>query len=144
MSANEEIQSLHKDVRKIGKWLRGIVKLFVAFFLFALLNICIDIFTKHTQLISADSFRLLQEGLKVFINQNLVTFISILSEHKLLTALVMAFACAFSVELAVRAFAPVHADSESGNQTDNHDEFKQDCVAATGVVSYKQKVCFLS
>ena len=135
---------LHKDVREIGKMLRSFVKFFVAFFLFALLNLCIDLFTKHTHLISVESFRLLEEGLRVFINQNLLTFVSILSEHKLLTAIVMAFACVFGAEVIVRTFPPVHAGSEGGSKNCNHKEFKQERVSATCAVSYKQKVCFLS
>ena len=135
---------LHKDVREFGKRLHSIVKFFVAFFLFELLNVCIDLFTKHTQLISLDSFRLLEEGLRVFVNQNVVAFFSILSEHKLITAIVMAFVCVFSVEFIVQTFVLVHADSEAGNEANNHKEFKQESVSTSCVVAYKQKVCFLS
>ena len=141
-----EFETLHQDVRKFGKTLRGIVKFFVAFFLFALLNLCIDLFAKHAQTISADSFRLLEEGLKAFINQNLVAFFSLFSEHNLFAAVLMAVTCVFGAEFVSGAiFAPVHLDSEKSSEKENHKEFKkQECVSATCLVAYKQKVCFLS
>lgn len=143
---HNELETLHQDVRKFGKTLRGIVKFFVAFFLFELLNLCIDFFTKHTQLITADTFRLLEEGLKAFVNQNLVAFFSIFSEHNLFAAVLMTFACVFGAEFVADAlFTFVNFDSEKSREKENHKVFKkQECASVTCVVAYKQKVCFLS
>ena len=135
---------LNKDVRKFGKMLRSFVRFFVAFFLFALLNLCVDLFTKHSHLLSVESFRLLEEGLRGFINQNLLTFVSILSEHNLLSAVVLAFTCVFGAAIVARALATVHNDEQSDDKVSDHREDKQECVSIPSVVSYKQKVCFLS
>ena len=141
---NEGIDKFNKDVRRFGKLLRSIVKFVVAFFSFALLNICIDLFTKHTHLLSVNNFRLLQEGLRVFINQNLVTFTSIIAERDLFAAMVMAFACLFGAAVISRAFITANSDANGNNEVKDYKQVKNDCKTVSCTVSYKQKVCFLS
>ena len=141
---NEGIDKFNKDVRRFGKLLRSIVKFVVAFFSFALLNICIDLFTKHTHLLSVNNFRLLQEGLRVFINQNLVTFTSIIAERDLFAAMVMAFACLFGAAVISHAFITANSDANGNNEVKDYKQVKNDCKTVSCTVSYKQKVCFLS
>lgn len=142
--ANDELETLNRDVRKFGKTLRSIVEFFVAFFLVALLNLCIDLFAKHTQLITADSFRLLEEGLRTFINQNVIAFVSIISEHNFFAAVAMAFACVFGATLIVENFVATHVIYQASSKRNDHKEFTQECATSSCVVAYKQKVCFLS
>ena len=143
-NSNEGMETLNKDVRKFGKMLRSFVKFFVAFFLFTLLNLCLDLFTKHTQLLSVETFRLLEGGLRAFVNQNVLAFISILSEHNLFAAVAVAFACVFGSLVVAHTFATVHVDCEADNQVREHKQDKQECASVPHVVSYRQKVCFLS
>ena len=135
---------LNNDVRKFGKMLKSFVKFFFAFLLFSLFNLCLDLFTKHTHLLSVETFRLLEQGLRVFVNQNLITFVSILSEHNLFAALAIVFVCAFEVTVVVHALATVKATHESDGSVTQHKQTEQECVVASCTVAYKQKVCFLS
>lgn len=144
LKANEGIETLHKDVQEVGKMLKSIVKFFVAFFLFLLFNACLDLFTKHTHLISLNSFRMLEEGLQVYINQNLLAFLSIVSENNLFAALMVAFTCVFATAVIVSTLAAATSDSESDNQVKDRKQFKQEGFSVSCVVAYKQKVCFLS
>lgn len=144
LNASEEMEKFNKDVRKFGKMLKSFVRFFVAFFLFLLFNLCLDLFTKHTHLISLDNFRFLEEGLRVFINQSVVPFASVLSEHNLFAAVVLACTCVFDTIIIVHALAPMQIDSEKDSQVEEHKQFKQECVSASCIVAYKQKVRFLS
>ena len=144
LNTSEEMSKFNKDVRKVGKLLKSIVRFFVAFFFFLVFNLCLDLFTKHTHLISLENFRFLEEGLRVFINQNVVAFASVLSEHNMLATAIITFACVFDSFVIVYAFTAIPTDTESEGQAKEHKQFKQECVSASSVVSYKQKVCFLS
>ena len=141
---NGGMEKLNKDVRKFGKMVRGFVRFFVAFFLFALLNLWIDVFTKHTHLLSAHTFRLLEEGLHAFINQNVLAFTSIISERNLFASIAMAVDGVFGSICIASVLATAKSDNKGDNNVRNHKQFKEDCVAASSTVSYRQKVCFLS
>ena len=123
---------------------RSFVKFFVAFFLFALLNLWIDVFTKHTHLLSVNTFRLLEEGLHAFVNQNVMTFVSIINEHNLFAAVAIAFAGAFGAAVIASVIATAKSHDNGDNQVRDHKQVKQDCQTVACTVSYRQKVCFLS
>ena len=144
LSVNEGMEKLNKDVRRFGKMVRTFVKFFVAFFLFTVLNLCIDVFTKHSHLLSAHTVRLLEEGLHAFINQNVHTFVSIIVERNLFAMIAAAFAGVFGVSCIAGVLATARSHDKGDDNVRNHEQFKQDCVAATSTVSYRQKVCFLS
>ena len=144
LSVNEGMEKLNKDVRKFGRMVKSFVKFFVAFFLFALLNLWIDVFTKHSHLLSAHTFRLLEDGLHAFINQNVSAFVSVIAERNLFAALALAFAGVFGVTCIASVLATVQSDDKGDNNVRAHSQFRQDCVASSSTVSYRQKVCFLS
>ena len=143
LNVNEGMEKLNKDVRKFGKMLRGFVKFFVAIFLFALLNLWIDVFTKHTHLLSVNTFRLLEEGLHAFVNQNVMTFVSIISEH-FLDAAMAVFAGAFETAVIAGVLVRTKGQDKGDNKVREHKQEKQDCATVSCPVSYRQKVCFLS
>lgn len=141
---NEEVGKFNSDVRKFGKKVRSFVKFFVAFLLFALLNLWIDVFTKHTHLLSAHTFRLLEEGLHAFVNQNVLAFVSIITERNLLATALEALAIVFGVECIVNVIATANTADKGDKPVRDHKQFAQDSVAVYSAVSYKQKVSFLS
>ena len=142
--AREGMEQLNKDVRRFGKMLRLLVKSFIAFLLFVLLNVCIVLLTKRTYLISAQTFHLLEEGLHVFINQSLVTFASIVSQRNTFVVLAFSIVCSFGAGAVTYAFVAPQSDDESDDKVQERNYEEQERVAAPCIVSYKQKVCFLS
>ncbi|MCH5159715.1 MAG: hypothetical protein J1F66_02565 [Clostridiales bacterium] len=141
---NEEVEKLNRDVRRVGKIVSGFVKFLVAFFLFILLDVCIVLFSKHAGLLFLHNFRLLEEGLRVFVSENLLTFFSVIADNNLITAIAMSFACVFGVSYIAYTFTTASRESEGNEQVKEFKQFKQESVNAPCVVSYKQKVCFLS
>ena len=144
LNVNEDVKQLNSDMREIGKKVRAFAKFFVAFFLFALLNLWIDVFTKHTHLLSAHTFRLLEEGLHAFVNQNVMTFVSIITERHLLETAIVAIASVFGVACIASVLAPSNADHNSNHPIRERASFRQEIVEAQSAVSYRHKVCFLS
>ena len=140
----EGMEKLNKDVRKFGKMIRLLVKFLVAFLLFVLLNICIVLITKRTYLLSVQTFRLLEEGLRAFINENLITFASLVSGRNTFLVMAMTLVCSFGVGMISYAFVATQSDDESDDKVQERNYEEQECVAVPCTVSYKQKVCFLS
>ena len=144
LAVNEEVQKFNSDVRKFGKKVRSFVKFFVAFLLFAWLNLCLDVFTKHTHLLSAHTFRLLEEGLHAFVNQNVLAFVSIITERNLITSALMAMVSVFGVVCIASVIVPSNTDDNVDKPACDYKQFAQASVSTYTAVSYKQKVCFLS
>ena len=144
LNANEGLEKLNKHVRRFGKMVRTFVKFFVAFFLLSVFNLCLELFTKHTHLLSLNSVRLFEESLRVFINQNLVAFVSLVSENNLFAAIAVAFACVFGCACIAQFIVSAQSNDDCDNQVKERKQFKQETVSASCVVAYKQKVCFLS
>ena len=144
LAVNEEVGKFNSDVREFGKKVRAFVKFFVAFLLFAMLNLWIDVFTKHTHLLSAHTFRLLEEGLHAFVNQNVLAFVSIITERHLLATAIMALASVFCVDYIASVLATANTDDKGDRPVRDHKQFAQDSVKVYAPVSYKQKVSFLS
>lgn len=144
LNVNEEVKKLNSDVREFGKKVRAFVKFFVAFLLFAWLNLCIDVFTKHTHLLSAHTFRLLEEGLHAFINQNVLAFVSIITERKVIATALMAMASACGVVCIASVIVSSNTDDNGDKPACDYKQLAQVSVSTYSAVSYKQKVCFLS
>ena len=143
LTVSEEVGKLNREVREFGKKVRAFVKFFVAFLVFALLNLCIDVFTKHTHLLSAHTFRLLEEGLHAFVNQNVLAFVSIITERKLLASALMAMVSVFGV-VCIASVIVSNTDDNGDKPSCDYKQFAQASVSTYTAVSYKQKVCFLS
>ena len=141
---DESVKKLNQDVLKFGKLLKSFVKFMIAFFFFVLLNLGIVIITKHANLLSVQTFQLVEEGLHVYINESLVAFASIISERHVSFFMIMTFALAFGAIGGVHTFVPTQTDDDGDAQVQQRDDQRQDAVEVPCVVSYKQKVRFLS
>lgn len=141
---NEGMQEFNLDVRKFGKLIQFFVKFLFAFLLFALLNALLVVFTKDVHFLSLNTFRLLEEGLRVFINQNLVAFAAVLSENNLTAALMMTFVVVFGVSAIYGVITTSQNEEQQAGCVRDREQNKQDDKIVSCAVSYKQKVCFLS
>ena len=144
---NEQQITLERRVQKLGNYVGTFVKAFVAFFLFFGLNALLSNLVQHTHLFSfnlyVETYRFLQEAVRVLFVDNAFTTTSFLYQFTL--SLVSAIICTSVVEyeLVVRTFAAATEHSDEENYKHDHTE----CVSTVevyNVVSYKQKVCFLS
>ena len=144
LTVSEEVGKFNSDVREFGKKVRAFVRFFVAFLLLATLNLWIDVFTKHTHLLSAHTFRLLEEGLHAFVDQNVLSFVSIITERNMLATALIALASVFSVECIANMIATANTHDKGDRPVRDYKEFAQDSAKVYATVSYKQKVSFLS
>ena len=142
---NEQQIKFVRRVRLFGNCVGMIVKFFAAFIFFIVLNAILTNFAQHTgQLFTLNAYRVIQEGLRVLIVDNAFSTSSIIYQD--LFAIVSALAAVAVTEygLVVNLFGN-YAPASAGNEKQSHKrEQRVQTVNAHSIVSYKQKVCFLS
>lgn len=138
----EGLQQLNTTARKIGNFLKGFAKFLVAVFVYLLLNVCVMLMFDYVKPASMEFVRLLDNGLRVFMSQNLTIILSFFAQYKFVAFSIAVVATAIScvVKFPDKSTpTPFFASKEKHNKT-----FAQYAVSRVCVFSYKQHVAFLA
>ena len=125
-----------------GKFVGTVVKFLVAISLFALVNTLLSNIASHTGFLSLNTWRVLQEGTRVLFVDNAFSATSIFYQDLLAIVEALTFICIASYGLFVQAFG--ETDEQRGAEQEDKREEKAQTVTRYSIVTYKQKVCFLS
>lgn len=143
---NEQQVRLNSNVRKIGNWLHSIVRLFVTLFLFVLINFLLSSLVQHANLTFAKLLHLVQQSAEILFSQSALSAVSSFVYHQSLSImLAVAFFCACLFELVIiKLLCKAVINTEMEKETHSHFSKEFDTEKGETIVSYKQKVCFLS
>lgn len=142
---NERLAEMNNNVRNFGKMLKRVAQFCVALFVFVLLNLVLDSITNHTKILSVNTFRLFEEGMRVFVNDNLFTFVSYVYQQTFNSLLFVACVCfGVAVVFAVAAFVQKRTESADNNCSHCYSRSTEQTVSLVNAISYRHKVCFLS
>ena len=145
---NEQQILLERKVRKIGSWVHTVVKFFVAFFLFVVLNALLSNLAHHTNLFSVNTylntFRFIQEATRVLFVDNAFSTTSIVYQDLMGIVAALTVACVAEYGLVVRALGGATEHAEEEREDQNKREEHPQTVNGYSIISYRQKVCFLS
>ena len=145
---NEQQITFERHAKRVGNWIHTVVKFLVAFFLFIVLNALLSNLAQHTNLFSLNAYinayRFIQEATRVLFIDNAFTTSSIVYQDFLVIVSALTVIGVAEYGLVVRAFG--NAEEHREEEQDNHNkrEEKLQTVQGCSVVSYRQKVCFLS
>ena len=141
---NEQQIRLESNVKKFGNFVQTVVKFFVVFILFTLINAMLSNLAQHTNLFSLSSWRLVEEAVRLLIVDNAFTTSSMFYQDFLAVVASLTFVCVHEYGLVVRTLSGA-CEHNDGEQSDSSKHFEQVQVVNTcAVVSYRHKVCFLS
>ena len=122
-----------------------VVKLFAAFFFFVVLNTLLSNLAQHTDhLFTINTYRIIQEGMRVLFIDNVFSTSSVIYQD--IFSIVSALAAISIVEygLVMRMLGNADSNSSNDKEQNDHHEQRPQTVNGYNIVSYKQKVCFLS
>ena len=142
---NEQQIKFEHRFKLFGNCVGMVVKLVAAFFFFVVLNTLLSNLAQHTDhLFTVNTYRLIQEGTRVLLIDNVFTTTSIIYQD--IFSIVSALAAAFIVEYGLVMHMLGNTDSESASDEKKNCNSEQRTLTVNGynTVSYKQKVCFLS
>ena len=140
---NEQQVRLHRNVRRIGNLLQAVVRVFVTFLLFALLNFLLSNLVQNAHLTFIKLFNIVQESAEVLFSQS-VTALSIAYQHSFCLILAVAFSCVYQFGIVFKALGNGKNDSDKEKETYSKDSCEYNTETGDSTVSYRQKVCFLS
>ena len=79
---NEQQIRLERKFRKVGNWVHSVVKFFVAFLFFVVLNTLISNLAQHTNgLFTVHTWRILEEGVRILFVDNAFSTSSLAYQH---------------------------------------------------------------
>ena len=139
---NERQIKLERNVKKVGSWIGIVVKFFVAFFFFVVLNALLNSLAQHTDLISLNTWKFIEEAARVIFagNASNAHFVYI---NLMCFVMALTFTCVHEFGLVLKALDKGDENEET-KQKDSKREEGLRTVIGCSVVSYKNKVCFLS
>lgn len=141
---NEQQVRLEKNVKRIGNWLQAIVRVFVTFLLFVLINALLSNLVQHTQLTFVKMMGLVQESAEMLLSHSAMSALYLSYQHTLSWILAIAFICVYEIAVVVSALNSGENEPKQANTTFNNDCRSFDTENVDSVVSYRHKVCFLS
>ena len=145
---NEQQITLERRAKKIGNWIYYVVKALLALFLFVGLNALLSNLVQHTNLFSPNTYittvRFIQEATRVLFVDNAFSTSSIVYQDFLSIVAALTVIGVVEYDLVVRAFGTADEHKEEEHENHNKSESKPQTVSSYGIVSYRQKVCFLS
>lgn len=142
---NEQQVRLERHVRRIGNVLHAIVRLFVTFFLFVLINFLLSNLVQHVNLTFVKMMRLVQEVAEVLFSQSAAAATTFMYQHSFSLMFVVASFCAFLMGLVLIKLLNKGTDSSEGEHGSfNEDSHVFNTERGIATVSYRHKVCFLS
>ena len=145
---NEQQITLKRSAQKIGNKIQSVVKAFVAFFLFVGLNALLGNLVQHTNLFSANAYvttmRFVEEATRILLIDNFFTTSSFVCQLAISIVSAVVFAGVVEYDLVLRALG--NANERGEDEKDDYSKHEEHSQTANGynVVSYRQKVCFLS
>ena len=140
---NDQQIRLERKVKKVGNFVGTIVKFFVAFLFFVALNIILSNLAQHPNFSTVHVYRIIQEGARVLLIDNAFSTSSIIYQDILGIVAALTFISVAEYGFVVHLFGDT--DESSLKQAHNGKrEHKPQTVNYCGIVSYKQKVSFLS
>ena len=141
---NEQQVRLERNVRKIGNLLHAVVRFFVTFFLFILINILLSNILQHAHLTLVYTLRLLNNITEVLLNESALSVIYFAYNHSVYILLAFTFTCIYLCSLVLRALVKCDNKSEKGIETYCKENQKFSKKISDSTISYRHKVCFLS
>lgn len=140
---NEQQIRLERRVKTFGNFVGTVVKFFVAFLFFVVLNTLLSNLAQHADgLFTVNTYRFLQESVRVFFVDNAFTTTSFMCQFAI-SLLTATFVCAAEFGLVLRTLGA--GDKPEKEHSDHKAcEYQPRTVNGYSIVSYKQKVCFLS
>ena len=142
---NEQQIRLESRVKNFGNFVHMVVKFFAAFIFFVVLNTLLSNLAQHTNsLFTLNTWRLIEEGSRVLFVDNAFTTTSFVYQFAISLVSALTITCVAEYGWVLRALGAndEHAEEEHSNRCKR--EEKPHTVNTYGLVSYKQKVCFLS
>ena len=141
---NEQQIKLERRVKKLGSWVRLLVKFLAAFFFFVVLNTLLSNLAQHTNdLFTMHTYRLIQEGTRVLFVDNAFTTSSFVCQFAIGVVSAFASYCVVEYGVVLRALG-VGNEKQEDEQCDHDENRPAQTVVGFNAVAYKQKVCFLS
>ena len=142
---NEQQVRLERHVRRIGNVLHAVVRLFVTFFLFILINFLLSSLVQHANLTFMKMLHLVQESAEVLFSQGAAAITTFMYQHSFSLMFVVAFFCASVLELVLIKLLGNGTDSsEREHNSYNRDNCEFNTETGRAAISYRHKVCFLS
>lgn len=142
---NEQQIRLERRVKKLGSWIRTLAKSFAAFLFFVVLNALLNHLAQHTNdLFTVNTYRLIQESARVLLIDNAFSTSSFVTHVVLNIVSALTFVCVVRYALVVQALGNSDEHKEKEQDSHNKCEERPQTVNGYSIVSYKQKVCFLS
>ena len=143
---NEQQVRLERHVKRIGNVLHAIVRLFVTFFLFILINFLLSSLVQHVNLTFVKMMHLVQQSAEMLFSQSAMSAATtFVYQHSFSLMFVVAFFCASLLELLLIKLLGNGTDSsEREHNSYNKDSRVFNTETGRVAISYRHKVCFLS
>ncbi|MCH5152665.1 MAG: hypothetical protein J1F68_01720 [Clostridiales bacterium] len=143
---NEQQVRLECNVRRIGNLLHAVVRLFVTFFLFVLINILLSSLVQHVNLTFVKLLHLVQQSAEILFSQSALSAVTGFLYHQSFSLmLAVTFFCACLLELVIlNLLCRTTQNVELEKEKHTHIRRVFNTEAGEVAVSYRQKVCFLS
>ena len=142
---NEQQIRLERHVRRIGNLLHAVVRFFVTFFLFVLINFLLSNFVQHTNLTFVKMFQLVHQNAEVLFEQSMLSAVtSFTYQHSFCIILAVAFSCVYQFVPMLSAIGNSCGNSEKETESFRKDSQESDTEKGNSTVWYRHKVCFLS
>ena len=140
---NERQVKLEHQVKGVGKMVRTLVKAFVAFLFFVVLNLLINALAQYTNMFSLSTWRFIEEAMRVLFVDNAFTTSSVIYQDMFSFVLALTFAYVDEFGMFVKVLNN-GGDKEKEHTQHNKSEGTTQSTNNYGIVSYRNKVCFLS
>ena len=141
---NESFTQFNKNVHNFGKLLKRVVRFFATLVLFLLLNVVLDYLTHHTKILSVNTFRMLEESLRICIHDNILPILSVLNQHTFCLTILWTCVCVGEIVLVVKVLGQMRTEAASGNNSHGYTSLREQAVSLANIISYRHKVSFLS
>ena len=143
---NEQQVRLERNVRRIGNLLQWVVRFFVTFFLFLVINFLLSSLVQHVNLTFVKMLHLVQESAELLFSHSAMSAATtFIYQHSFCLMFAVASFCAYLLDSVLFKLLGESKDNSEREKT-SYSKNNQEFCAQTGetTVSYRQKVCFLS
>ena len=142
---NERQVKFERNAKMFGSMVRTIVKFFAAFFFMVILNLLLNSFSslaQYSNLFSVSTWHFIEEATRVLFVDNPFATTYLICQNFICLVLALSFTCAIELSNIIKA---LDNGDEQKDQDDHHERVEKiETVNCYNVVSYKNKVCFLS